>query len=440
MNIKPTRSTTDFTQTTIDSLLLPSKKEKQPLLMMSNSEQINIDSTFTKLDLNKNVKTLTESTTYTLGHDLDDQRSVETDTKQQSLVRQQLNAIEKFDGLGNPKIWLKHIIEKFDLLQFTSLERNELISEILTGEALIWYAEQQDHMPTFITFMKKFLQHFENQELKTDFSREFISSAMPSKPLEAASCHDTVTNCLRNQLLITNLEKLQKYSGKLQQNVSNWLREIQQTMNMFKLTDDEKLFYVSLCLEADARDWFYDNPRLCSTWSIFTQNLLKTFESSGKADISFNRLRHYEQSINQDVKKYYFDIMRLCKEANPLMDDTSKLQYLKDGLKPSLRFHVLLKNPQTTAEFLEYAQKIEELKAVDEEKDTQSSPSRHPSYSNSYYNINYHNNNSSEQHVAAITTQRQYRNSISKLSYQCYKCGANDHYIRDCPHFQERSH
>ncbi|CAF3861616.1 unnamed protein product [Rotaria sp. Silwood1] len=118
MNIKPTRSTTHFTQTTIDSLLLPSKKEKQPLLMMSNSEQINIDSTFTKLDLNKNVKTLTESTTYTL--------------------------------------------EKFDLLQFTSLERNELISEILTGEALIWYAEQQDHMPTFIIFMKKFLQHFDN--------------------------------------------------------------------------------------------------------------------------------------------------------------------------------------------------------------------------------------------------------------------------------------
>ena len=54
--------------------------------------------------------------------------------------------------------------------------------------------------------------------------------------------------------------------------------------------------------------------------------------------------------------------MRLCKEANPLMDDATKLQYLKDGLKPSLRFDVLLKNPQTTKEFLEYAQKIEELK------------------------------------------------------------------------------
>ncbi|CAF1670235.1 unnamed protein product, partial [Rotaria sp. Silwood1] len=423
-----------------------------------------IDSTFTKLDLNKNVKPLTETTTYTLGHDLDDQRSVETDRKQQSLVRQQLDSIEKFDGLGNPKIWLKYIIEKFDLLQFTSLERNELISEILTGEALIWYVEQQDHMPTFITFMKKFLQHFDNQELKTDFSREFVSSAMPSKPLEADSCQDTVTNCLRNQLLITNLEKLQKYSGKLQQNVSNWLREIQQAMNMFKLTDDEKLFYVSLCLEADARDWFYDNPHLCSTWSIFTQNLLKTFESSGKGGIAFNRLRHYEQGINQDVRHYYFEVMKLCKEANPIMDDVSKLQYLKDGLKPSLRFDVLLKNPKNPEEFLEYAQMIEELKSLDDKQDVltyldkqkftkpptinsnninnkpqqinQPSIPRQPNHNNVYYKPNYHNTNPKRIFNHTTPNQVPYNNTVPKPPYQCYKCGANDHYIHNCPHFQ----
>ncbi|CAF1439441.1 unnamed protein product, partial [Rotaria sordida] len=281
MDIKSTRSTTDLTQTTIDSLLLPSTKEKQLLLMMSNSEQINFDSTLTTLDINKNVKNVTETTTYTLGHDLDDQRPTKNNQKQQYLVQQQLNSIQKFDGHGNPKIWLKLIIEKFDLLQLTSLERNELISEILTGDALIWYIKQQDDMPTFITFMKKFLQDFDTEELKTDLSKKFRSSAMLLKESE-----DTMTNCLRNQLLITNLEKLQKYSGKSQQNVAKWLRELEQTMNIFKLTDEEKLFYVSLCLEANARDWFYDNPHLCTTWSIFTQNLLKTFESSGKADIS----------------------------------------------------------------------------------------------------------------------------------------------------------
>ena len=48
------------------------------------------------------------------------------------------------------------------------------------------------------------------------------------------------------------------------------------------------------------------------------------------------------------------------------MDDASKLQYLKDELKSSLRLDVLIRNPQTTEEFLEYAQKVEELKSLDE--------------------------------------------------------------------------
>ncbi|CAF5031133.1 unnamed protein product [Rotaria sp. Silwood1] len=92
MNIKSTRSTTDFTQTTIDSLLLPLEKEKQPLLMMCNSEQVNIDSTHTTIN---------------------------------------------FDGHGNPKHWLKHMMERFNSSQLTRGKQYELIPDTLTNEALI---------------------------------------------------------------------------------------------------------------------------------------------------------------------------------------------------------------------------------------------------------------------------------------------------------------
>ncbi|CAF4965070.1 unnamed protein product [Rotaria sp. Silwood1] len=78
-------------------------------------------------------------------------------------------------------------------------------------------------------------------------------------------------------MLITTLEKLPKFSGKSKQNVSNWLQEIQQTMNLFKLIDTEKLLYISLCLEDYAQYWFYDNKHLMLTWAILTQKLLKIF-------------------------------------------------------------------------------------------------------------------------------------------------------------------
>ncbi|CAF1164721.1 unnamed protein product, partial [Rotaria magnacalcarata] len=181
--------------------------------------------------------------------------------------------------------------------------------------------------------------------------------------------------------------------------------------------------------------------KVAALTSFFIQKLFKTFESSGKADISFNRLRHYEQGINQDVRQYYFEIMKLCKEANPFMDD---------------------------AKFLEYAQKIAELKSLDEQEDvtyrsnaddfTPSSPdflshrdnksrfnnrcvpTSQRESNKTYYQNNYVKNKSFRAHPVDITKSNQYHtNNIQKPPYQCYKCGGTDHYIHDCPHFYQGS-
>jgi hypothetical protein len=65
---------------------------------------------------------------------------------------------------------------------------------------------------------------------------------------------ETITESLRNQMLLNNLEKLEKFTGKSQQNVSQWIREIDRAMHKFKMTDDQKLFFISSCLEAEARE------------------------------------------------------------------------------------------------------------------------------------------------------------------------------------------
>ncbi|CAF4325506.1 unnamed protein product [Rotaria sp. Silwood2] len=225
---------------------------------------------------------------YARGHDLHDQCPVLSE-QQQSSIQLQLN-----------------------VFQMLSLERNELIPNLLTGEALIWYVHQEEHMPTFTTFMKKLLHDDSYQELKTESPQTFILSPTPLMGPEMVDSTETVMDCFRNQMLITNIEKLQKISDHSNQHVSKWLREIQHTMNMFKLTDREELFYISLCLAAGPRDW-----------------------NSG---ISFYRLRLFERGLNEDVRQYDFDIMRLCKEANPLMDDAHKLQYFEGCIKTFITF------------------------------------------------------------------------------------------------------
>ncbi|CAF4196553.1 unnamed protein product [Rotaria magnacalcarata] len=431
-------------------------------------ENVNTDSTQSKISMITVDQKLNEESPYKLGHGLHDQRSTQSAKKNFLVFQSQWRSLQKFDGSGNAENWLKNTMENFGSWEATINEQYELIPSLLIGDALIWYAKQQDDIPTFTAFIKKILQYYGQQELNEKVSTTFIPSSSQIPPYQQNDSKEIVLDSLRNQMLITSLGKLPKFTGKSKQNVSKWLREIQQSMRMLKLTDEEKLFYIPTCLEVDAKDWFYDNIHYFSTWTFFIQKLFKTFESSGKADISFNRLRHYEQGINQDVRQYYFEIMKLCKEANPFMDDASKLQYLKDGLKPSLRFDIILKIPTNPEEFLEYAQKIAELKSLDEQEDithrsnaddfTPSSPDflshrdNKSRFSNRYvptsqresnkiyYQNDYVKNKSFRTHPLDITKSNIYRtNNIPKPPYQCYKCGGTDHYIHDCPHFYQGS-
>ncbi|CAF4235582.1 unnamed protein product, partial [Rotaria sordida] len=342
---------------------------------MEDSKGSIIDTSTTTTPINNVNSKLNQQSEVMLGHEPYDQHAAQTGKSFSSILQSCLLSVPKFNGQGNAENWLTNVIEKFDSLQLTIKEQYELIPELLTGDAKIWYFKHQDRLTTFALFFKHFINYFNVQTLNESLSNINISSNIELKQNETVVNKATVMDSIRNQMLITSLEKLSKFSGKSKQNVSTWLKEIQQDIDILKLTGKEKLFYIPSCLEDDARDWFYDTQHLFLTWELFIQNLTGTFESPSKANIAFNRLRHYEQGLTQDVRQYYFEIMKLCKEANPVMDDATKLQYLKDGLKPSLRFDVLLKNPQTTTEFLKYAQKIEELKALNETQDIQSFPS-----------------------------------------------------------------
>ncbi|CAF2049271.1 unnamed protein product, partial [Rotaria magnacalcarata] len=159
-------------------------------------------------------------------------------------------------------------MENFGSWEATINEQYELIPSLLIGDALIWYAKQQDDMPTFTTFIKKFLQYYGQQELNEKVSTTFIPSSSQIPPCQQNDSKEIALDSLQNPMLITSLEKLPKFTGKSKQNVSRWLREIQQSMHMLKLTDEEKLFYIPTYLEGDAKDWFYDNIHYFSTWTF----------------------------------------------------------------------------------------------------------------------------------------------------------------------------
>ncbi|CAF4224438.1 unnamed protein product, partial [Rotaria sordida] len=286
---------------TIDSLGLLLKSEKQKGDPIKNDEDINIDSDVTATTKNMINVEVSEKLNDMAGHDLNDQPVGDIDKQKPTTAEVRSNPIKKFNGQGDVEQWLKQLLENFDSFQLSSNERNNLIPDILTGEVLIWYFKQQHYMPTFNSFIQNLLYHYGNKNLEQEQLPSLISPSKQMKQEATIDYKETVMESLRHQMLVSSLEKLPKFSGRSKQNVSKWVRETQQAMHILKLTDAEKLFLISTCLEADARDWFFDSSHLFTTWTSFTQKLINTFESAGKADISFNRLRHYQQGLTQDV-------------------------------------------------------------------------------------------------------------------------------------------
>jgi len=442
MNTKPTRSTTDLSNIKIENLQYnkssrPQTNNNMPELKASNELPHN-ETEVMEEKSDEEVKAMG-------GHVLNDQL-INSQSIHRNFIKEELQAFEKFTGLGDAEQWLTSLLKKFDLLQVDIDDRITCVPVVLTGEAFIWYIQNEKYMLTFISFARLFLQRFSSTKMEDRKPTSTDHVLIQQQLITRNETQDDVFSSLRSQLLLSHIEKLPKFSGRLKQNVSKWLREVNQTMHLLKLSDMEKLFFIPSCLETDAKDWFFDNHHLFSSWSLFVQKLSDTFESSGKADVAFNRLRQYQQGLNQDVRHYYFEIMKLCKEANPTMDEATKLQYLKDGLKASLRFDILLKNPKTTEVFLEYAQKIEELKSLDEQQGIGEAFSQHatlnntsarPSNSSRMHSNMSQTNNKVSPNKKNSSNQQQQNNRVPKPPYHCYICNGTDHFIYQCPHFQK---
>ncbi|CAF5151747.1 unnamed protein product, partial [Rotaria magnacalcarata] len=206
------------------------------------------------------------------GHVVNDQ-STQSQLSHQEVIEEKLRTFQKFNGNGDAEQWLMYLLDKFDSLGVNMAERIIRIPNVLSNEAFIWYARSADVMPTFIAFTNLFLQRFStkrNEEIKITTNNNNVQMSNLNQ--------DDVFGALRSQLLLSHIEKLPKFTGRSKQNVSKWLREVNQTMHLLKLSDMEKLFYIPSCLEADAKDWFFDNYHFVPSWSLFVQKLLDTFE------------------------------------------------------------------------------------------------------------------------------------------------------------------
>ncbi|CAF1243445.1 unnamed protein product [Didymodactylos carnosus] len=157
------------------------------------------------------------------------------------------------------------------------------------------------------------------------------------------------------------LDQLPTFSGKLNENVTKWLKDITNELNLAKFEDSQKLGVIQTYLVDDARKWFINNVRTFDTWSEFNEAIEKTYSLSFAKEVAISQVGQRHQGLDETVMHYYNDMMELFDVMDNRMSDSLKISYLKNGLKLSLKKEVSRKNPQTPSEFIKAAQEEESL-------------------------------------------------------------------------------
>lgn len=182
---------------------------------------------------------------------------------------------------------------------------------------------------------------------------------------------------LPTQLLLKGVQAIEKFTGAVDQDPSDWLQAVDELFEAGKIDKSDRRRLLLTFLGDDVKNW-YRSEELSAEYDIFKQQFIKAFTSSGYRLQIYSKIINRRQRLDEAVQSYYYDILSLCKKLNSEMTDNEKILHLLRGLKPSLLQQVMLHDPSTCQELLEYAKRAEVVAEITQSTPPVSSPVTSP--------------------------------------------------------------
>ena len=233
------------------------------------------------------------------------------------------------------------------------------------------------------------------------------------------------------------------FTGQNGEEVNGWIEYMEQYLACLQITDDgTKLSYGTMNLKGRAQKWMKSLAvlkRSPQSWNDFKVAIIAQYQDRNAVDNARMRLDRLTQVGS--VFTYNEKFMDIMIDIGDSMGEVDRVWNYKKGLKVQQRMHVDLQKPQTLAEAMETAVKVDN--------------SIWSSRQNRSVNGYGHKDGTVAMELDAVGTKTKttYKKKTGKQSrpeihldkdeYQrrrstglCLKCGKAGHFIKDCTHFQ----
>jgi hypothetical protein len=251
-----------------------------------------------------------------------------------------------------------HQFQSNDATRLTTIRRNITFEN--SNKTNFSGLDLSEHLPPRPILRSTALGDMGTTSLSGD-EPEIHSKITPSRSAHTITSNLDETTYVLRKAIVDNLIKNPKTFQGDKEDVKQWLDDLENVFDIAQIPDYHKLDLVPYSLRGEALRWYKNNKSTLNSWKTFVQELKEAFLSPYHEELAFKKLESYTQGINQPIRGFYNEILKLCSEADPTMSESTKLKNLLNKTKPTLQFEIRRKKPITTKQFLEYAKEVEEL-------------------------------------------------------------------------------
>ena len=154
---------------------------------------------------------------------------------------------------------------------------------------------------------------------------------------------------------------IKPFIGEVNEEINDWITSFERVATINRWNDQAKCVILPGYLTKTAESWYKSVSTIIKgEWILLRNELVQTFQKIQHHQDAYQMVEDRIQEKKETIEKYAQEFVALINQADPSMEETTKVRMFARGLKDeSIRAAVMRKDPKTISEALEVAMKEE---------------------------------------------------------------------------------